>query len=119
MSSVMGGLDVPHAYAASKHAVLGLTKNLCVELGQHGIRVNCISPFVIASPMLTTVFGVEASLLEDLVCRAANLKGVVLKSEDVAQAAVFLASEESRYVGGLNLTFFLMEATPRPTRLFQ
>ncbi|KAF5199918.1 Secoisolariciresinol dehydrogenase [Thalictrum thalictroides] len=104
MSSVMGGIDVPHAYAASKHAVLGLTKNLCIELGQHGIRVNCVSPFVIASPMLTKVFGLEASQVEDLVCRSANLKGAVLKAEDVAQAAVFLSSDESKYVSGLNLT---------------
>ncbi|PIA28143.1 hypothetical protein AQUCO_07200054v1 [Aquilegia coerulea] len=103
MSSVMGGIDVPHAYAASKHAVLGLTKNLCVELGQYGIRVNCVSPFVIASPMLTKVFGLEASQVEELVCRSANLKGAVLKAEDVAQAAVFLSSDESRYVSGLNL----------------
>ncbi|KAM2044261.1 hypothetical protein ACFX1T_008608 [Malus domestica] len=33
-----------HAYAMSKHAVVGLMKSLCVDLGQHGIRVNCISP---------------------------------------------------------------------------
>lgn len=103
MSSVMGGLDVPHAYAASKHAILGLTRNLCVEMGQYGIRVNCVSPFVIASPMLTKVFGMDPEQVEGLVCQAANLKGAVLKSEDVAQAAVYLCSDEAKYVSGLNL----------------
>ena len=49
--SVVSGLAV-HAYTASKHAVVGLSNNLCVELGQYGIRVNCIFPFVVATGML-------------------------------------------------------------------
>ncbi|KAL5732144.1 hypothetical protein ACHQM5_004797 [Ranunculus cassubicifolius] len=103
LSTVLAGLDISHAYAASKHAVLGLTKNMCVEMGQYGIRVNCVSPYMIASPMLTTVMGVDASKVEELVCRSANLKGVVLKAEDVAQGALYLCSDEARYVSGLNL----------------
>lgn len=38
-ASVVHG-DAPHAYTVSKHALVGLTKNLCVELGEYGIRVN-------------------------------------------------------------------------------
>ncbi|KAA8516782.1 hypothetical protein F0562_017108 [Nyssa sinensis] len=41
-ASVISG-EIPYAYTASKHAVVGLANNLCVELGQYGIRVNCIS----------------------------------------------------------------------------
>ncbi|KAK9290319.1 hypothetical protein L1049_008486 [Liquidambar formosana] len=50
LASVSAAGEVPHTYAASKHAVVGLTKNLCVELGRYGIRVNCISPFGVATP---------------------------------------------------------------------
>jgi len=51
VAGVLGGLG-PHAYTASKHAIVGLTKNAACELGAHGIRVNCISPFGVATPML-------------------------------------------------------------------
>ncbi|KAK6935663.1 Short-chain dehydrogenase/reductase SDR [Dillenia turbinata] len=51
VTGVMGGLG-PHAYTASKHAIVGLTKNAACELGKYGIRVNCISPFGVATSML-------------------------------------------------------------------
>ncbi|MBA0642957.1 hypothetical protein Goklo_027285, partial [Gossypium klotzschianum] len=52
-SSIVSKISVglPHAYKASKHAVAGLTKSLSVELGEHGIRVNCISPNAIVTPL--------------------------------------------------------------------
>ena len=54
IASVMGS-DVPHSYVASKHAVVGMTRNLSVDLGQYGIRVNCVSPFSAVTPMLRKV----------------------------------------------------------------
>ena len=54
IASVMGS-DVPHSYVASKHAVVGMTSNLSVDLGQYGIRVNCVSPFSAVTPMLRKV----------------------------------------------------------------
>ncbi|KAL5732143.1 hypothetical protein ACHQM5_004796 [Ranunculus cassubicifolius] len=101
--TVLAGRNIAHSYAASKHAVLGLTKHLCAGLGQYGIRVNCVSPYVVASPMVTDYVGMEASKVEDLICHRANLKGVVLKAGDVAQAALYLCSDEARYVSGHNL----------------
>jgi NAD(P)-dependent dehydrogenase (short-subunit alcohol dehydrogenase family) len=91
--SVIHG-ETPHIYTASKHALVGLTKNLCVELGEYGIRVNCLSPSGVATPLLRNVSGIQdKKMLEDMICSSANLKGVVFKTDDIAEAALFLASD--------------------------
>ncbi|KAK1411889.1 hypothetical protein QVD17_32726 [Tagetes erecta] len=53
IASEVGGA-ASHAYTCSKHAIVGLTKNLAVELGQFGIRVNCLSPYGMFTPMVAS-----------------------------------------------------------------
>ncbi|XP_073015587.1 secoisolariciresinol dehydrogenase-like [Primulina eburnea] len=102
MCSAIGGA-ASHAYTSSKHAVVGLTKNLAVELGDFGIRVNCLSPYAMATPMAKKVLRLEYEELERTTGERANLKGAVLRVNDVANGALFLASDESKYVSGHNL----------------
>ncbi|CAK9152326.1 unnamed protein product [Ilex paraguariensis] len=97
--SVIGGVAT-HAYTSSKHAVLGLTRNTALELGQFGIRVNCVSPYAVPTPMSRKLYNLKDDDPFDVY---SNLKGVALKPEDVAQSVLYLASDESKYVSGHNL----------------
>ncbi|XP_021623796.1 secoisolariciresinol dehydrogenase [Manihot esculenta] len=92
-----------HAFTASKHAVVGLAKNLCVELGQYEIRVNSISPFGVASPMTTDILNMGKKKTDEFISSGEILKGAVLEPEGIAQAALYLASDEAKYVSVINL----------------
>ncbi|XP_028091652.1 short-chain dehydrogenase reductase 3b-like [Camellia sinensis] len=94
VAACLGGTG-PHAYIASKHALVGLVRSACRELGHHGIRVNCVSPFGIATPLSCKAYNLEPSEVEANSCVLANLKGIVLKARHIAEAALFLASDES------------------------
>ncbi|XP_047968725.1 short-chain dehydrogenase reductase 3b-like [Salvia hispanica] len=102
VAACVGGSG-PHAYSAAKSAVVGLARSACGELGKHGIRVNCISPFGVATPMVCAAYGADPGAIEANSCAVANLKGIVLKAKHIAEAALFLASDESAYVSGQNL----------------
>ncbi|KAG8363347.1 hypothetical protein BUALT_Bualt19G0013000 [Buddleja alternifolia] len=95
----------PAAYVASKHAVLGLVRAAARELGQFGIRVNCVSPHGVATPMLCGAMRMDAASVEARLVASGNvnLKGVVLKENHVAEAVLFLASDESGYVSAANV----------------
>ncbi|KAH9659619.1 Momilactone A synthase [Citrus sinensis] len=96
---VIGGV-ASHAYTSSKHGVVGLMKNAAVELGRFGIRVNCVSPYVVATPLAKDFYKLDDDGLSAIY---SNLSGAVLKPEDVAEAALYLGSDESKCVSGHNL----------------
>jgi len=63
-AGVMGGLG-PHAYAAAKHAVVGMTKNVGAELCRFGIRVNAIAAASMATPMVANVLTGDPGAIEE------------------------------------------------------
>ena len=98
-----------HIYSASKAGIVQLTRSVAMELGEAGIRVNCVSPGYIPTPMI----GIARSLtrdqaeekihiIEEAFRDTQPLSGPIMP-EEVAKAALFLASDDSRFVTGQNL----------------
>jgi NAD(P)-dependent dehydrogenase (short-subunit alcohol dehydrogenase family) len=102
VSSQMGHVGAPlrTVYCATKHAIEGLTKAAAVELAPAGIRVNSIAPTFVETEMTRDMLADER-FAADVVARIPL--GKVGKPGDVAGAAVYLASDESRLVTGTSL----------------
>lgn len=94
VSGILGNAGQAN-YAASKAGVIGLTKTMARELGSRGITVNAIAPGFVDTEM-TEVLSKE---LKESACRQIIL-GRFGKPEDIANAAVFLASEKADYITG-------------------
>ena len=62
-----------------------------------------MSPFAVGTPLARKFLGVEKNKLEEVASSCAHLKGVVLELEDIAEVALYLGSDKSKYVSGLNL----------------
>ncbi len=86
------------SYTASKFAVTGLTRSAALELGRFGIRVNSIHPGVIASPMVEQAPAAVRSRLDRLMAQQPIPR--MGTPEEVANLALFLASDESSYCTG-------------------
>ena len=114
LSSIVGlraGSGSPsHPYAASKGGIIGLSNSMAVHYGRDQIRVNCIAPGHVHSPMVARNASQE---MLDLRRRAGPL-GIEGTPWDVAWAALFLASDEARWVSGATLPVDagLLAATP-------
>lgn len=103
ISSMASRYGIPKviAYTASKSAIEGMTRAMAVELSPQGIRVNCIAPGFIATDM-------SAKALNDDPERLAKVMGRTPMGEmgtpaDIAEAALFLASDASKYITGVVL----------------
>lgn len=86
------------AYATSKHAVLGLTRALAMELGPDGITVNCVQPGAIETGMTRPMFDDRPEALKYYTSRSAL--GRIGQPEDIADVMAFLASDDSRFITG-------------------
>jgi NAD(P)-dependent dehydrogenase (short-subunit alcohol dehydrogenase family) len=102
-SSGLGVIAMPgiEIYVASKHAVIGLTKSAALEFGKQGIRVNAILPAVIETDMIRRFAGDKPETLAQLT--ALHPIGRIGKSEEIADAAIWLSSSKSSFVTGHSL----------------
>lgn len=89
------------SYATSKHAVAGLTKTLACEVGKYGMTANYVQPGAIVTAITQPVFEAMPAFKDYWVGRASV--GRLGAPEDIANAVLFLASEESGYVNGAGL----------------
>lgn len=98
------------AYVASKHAVNGLVKSLALEWGQHGVRVNCVAPNLVDTPLLRR--GIPPAFIGVVEDRTPMAR--IATAADIAGPIVMLLSDAAAYVtgvilpidGGLTTSFF-------------
>ena len=100
----LGGFEGGSTYNASKGAVVQLTRCMAMDYGRMGIRVNCICPGFIDTPLFRSVIGNESfpeAAREEI--RKQHKLGRFGRPEELAGAALFLASDDASFVTGVAL----------------
>ena len=101
------GLPFLAPYVAAKHGVVGISRSMANELAQHKIRVNTVHPTGVDTPMVVGLGGLDAILgkspeLGPIFMNTYPIE--IVEPRDISNAVLWLASDESRYVTGLELT---------------
>ena len=86
------------AYNAAKHGVVGLTRNAALEFAPAGVRVNCVCPGIIDTPLVARSFGHTEEIRESM--HRFHPLGRMGKPEEIAKAVLFLASDDASFVTG-------------------
>jgi NAD(P)-dependent dehydrogenase (short-subunit alcohol dehydrogenase family) len=100
IAGLVGFPNIP-AYVASKHGVIGLTKNAALEYAKLGIRVNVVCPGVIKTPMIDRFTGKNKEVEKQFA--SAEPIGRLGQPEEVAEAVMWLCSDASSFVTGLSM----------------
>ena len=102
IGGLQGGLG-PHVYGAAKGAVVALTKNVAAELGAWSIRVNAIAPGKILTPMNAANLTGDPDAMDqarEAFATRTPLRGRIGEADDIAHAALWLASDDAGFVSG-------------------
>jgi len=102
MASVVGitGVRNRAAYSSSKGAIVSLTRNMALDYAQYGIRVNCVCPGFTETPLTRGLFSNPEALAK---LKALHPLGRLGQPEDIANAVLFLASDEAAWITGVAL----------------
>lgn len=103
-ASVAGLVGMPTAalYVASKHAVMGLTRTVALEVARQGIRVNAVSPGAIETDMVTRFTGGQQAIRDYMV--SMHPVGRLGLPEEIASAVLWLASDGASFITGQSIT---------------
>ncbi len=101
-ASSAGVIGIPDcdAYTATKGAIVQLTKSMAAEYGRYNVRVNCIAPAAIMTPMMRQSNPVDSNFDEERFLKLRTPLRRYGLPEEIAKVALFLASEEASYLNG-------------------